>query len=65
MKKIPLYFFLSFAFFQITMEKEIRHSKDEKNTIKDLFYMKIGFFLKSMFKHLRSFTLHLLYLFMN
>ena len=47
------------------MEKEILHSKDEKNTIKDLFYMKVGFFLKSMFKHLRSFTLRLLYLFMN
>ena len=30
MKKIPLYFFLSFALFQNTMEKEILHSKDEK-----------------------------------
>ena len=43
-KKIPLYFFLSFAFFQNTMEKEILHSKDEKSTIKDLFYLHYIYF---------------------
>ena len=51
--------------FKILSKKRFSTPRMKQNTIKDLFYMKVGFFLKSMFKHLRSFTLHLLYLFMN